>query len=120
MREALDSNPCDISIYIGPYAQESSYTYDCFPPFIQNESRWEDCLREENGFIHINMDKAIMKQLVQRGISLSTVYSSPIDTITNPSFYSNNRARFDKEKAGRFYTRCFYKKDKVKTKTLSK
>ena len=118
--EEFDSDPLDISVYVGPHAQESSYTYDCFPPFIKNESRWEDCLTEVNGLIHINMDKAILKQLMSRKINLSTIYSSKLDTITNPNFYSNNRARFDKEKAGRFYTVCFYTEVKEKTKSLTK
>jgi len=111
--EELNSNPYDISVYIGPHAQEESFTYDRFPGFIQNESRWEDCLREENGLIHINMDKAIMKQLEFRGVNLDAVYSSRFDTITNPKFYSNNRARFDNYKKGRFYTGCFYSEPKV-------
>lgn len=115
--EEFDSDPLDISVYIGPHAQEASYTYDCFPPFIKNESRWEDCLTEVNGLIHINMEKAILKQLMSRRINLSTIYSSKLDTITNPDFYSNNRARFDKEKAGRFYTGCFYNEVKVKSLT---
>lgn len=119
LREELDSDPCDISIYIGPHAQEESFTYNCFPPFIKNEERWEGCLREENGLIHINMDRAIMMQLVQRGVCVESIYSSKFDTITNPQFYSNNRARFDSRKAGRFYTGCVYQKNKELLKTIN-
>lgn len=115
--EELDSNSCDIRVYVGPHAQEESFTYDCFPKFIQNEENWDECLREEKGLIHINMSKAILKQLAQRKIDLSTIYVSPLDTITNPMFYSNNRARLDKEKVGRFYTGCFYSEDMVLTLT---
>lgn len=114
--EELDSDPYDISVYIGPHAQEKSFTYDCFPRFIQNENLWKGCLREEDGLIHINMDRAILMQLHQRGVSLENITSSHIDTITDRRFYSNNRARFDKEKAGRFYTGCFYVEKKVLTK----
>lgn len=116
--EELDSNPYDISVYIGPHAQEESFTYDCHPKFIHNDSRWDGCLREENGLIHINMDRAIWMQLNQRGVSLENINSSKIDTITDSRFYSNNKARFDKEKAGRFYTGCFYQD--VVTKNLTK
>lgn len=114
--EEVDSNPIDISVYVGPHAQVESYTYDCFPKFIQNESRWEGCLTEVNGVIHINMSKAILKQLSQRSIPLESIYVSKFDTITDSRFYSNNRSRFDKEKLGRFYTGCFYKNEKVKEK----
>ena len=118
MREETDCKPYDISVYIGPHAQESSFTYDCFPKFIENERRWEGCLREANGLIHINMSKAIMMQLMERGVHLETVHVSALDTITNPDFYSNNRARLDESKAGRFYTGCFYNsKIKELTKT---
>lgn len=108
IREATDCKPYDISVYVGPHAQESSFTYDCFPRFIENENRWQGCLREEDGLIHINMSRAIMMQLVERGVDLDAVYVSKFDTITNPSFYSNNRTRFDKNKAGRFYTGCYF------------
>lgn len=104
----LDSNPDDIFVYVGPHAQKQSYTYDCFPRFIRNENNWKDCLSEENGLIHIDMDEAILNQLVARNIT--NIAISNIDTITNPLFYSNNRGRIDKEKEGRFYTGCFYKK----------
>lgn len=116
--EEYDSNPLDISVYVGPHAQEKSFTYDTFPKFIRNINRWENCLTEINGLIHINMSKAILKQLAQRSISLDSTYVSQIDTITNPNLYSNNRARFDKEKVGRFYTGCFYnsKNEKILTR----
>ena len=108
LREEADSNVDDLIVYVGPHAQKESFTYDNFPKFIRNESRWVDCLTEKNGLIHINMSNAIMKQLSEKDIIC--VHMSNIDTITNPLFYSNNRARFDKKKAGRFYTGCFYKK----------
>lgn len=115
--EEFSSHPDDISVYVGPHAQVESFTYDCFPKFIQNESLWEGCLTEVNGFIHINMSKAILMQLAQRSVRLENTYVSNLDTITNPNLYSNNRSKFDKEKAGRFYTGCFYKIDLEKVKT---
>lgn len=121
--EELDSNPRDISVYVGPHAVEKSFTYDSFPKFIQNKSRWEGCLREENGLIHINMEKAILMQLAQRSVSLEKTTISTIDTITNSRFYSNNRARLDKEKAGRFYTGCFYAEEyptNIKSRILTR
>lgn len=118
--EEYDSNPLDIVVYVGPHAQVENFTYDSFPKFIQNESRWEECLTEVNGLIHINMSKAILKQLAQRSVSLENTYISKLDTITNPNLYSNNRARFDKEKAGRFYTGCFYGIDNVKSSSRYK
>ncbi len=111
--EECNSKPYDIAVYIGPHAQKEHYTYDCFPKFIKNEKNWEGCLTEENGLIHINMDKAIINQLVKRKISLETIYSSKLDTITDPRFYSNNRSYVDQKKAGRFYTGCYYGKDSL-------
>lgn len=111
--EEIDSDPCDICVYIGPHAQKGSFTYNGLPRWIQNPEHWESCLTEVRGVIHINMAKAIMKQLAKRKIDLSTVYANELDTITNPMFYSNNRARFDQTKAGRFYTGCFYGEDTV-------
>lgn len=115
LREEFNSNPSDISIYIGPHAKKENFTYDRIPKFIQNPKYWEGCLIEENGLIHINMDKAILMQLASRGIRLNNIRINEYDTITNPNFYSNNAARFDSSRIGRFYTGCFFKEDK-KTK----
>lgn len=117
--EEYDSNPHDISVYVGPHASEKSFTYDSFPKFIENEKRWEGCLTEVNGLIHINMEKAILMQLAQRSVSLENTHVSCLDTITDPRFYSNNRARFEQEKAGRFYTGCFYSENPIRPKELT-
>lgn len=120
LREEFDSKPYDISIYIGPHAQVETFTYDRYPKFIQNPKNWEGCLYEKNGLIHINMNKAIIEQLTNRGVELDTIYSSKIDTITNPDFYSNSAARLDETKAGRFYTGCVYNDVKYLSKCLYK
>ena len=69
LRQEIDSDPNDIFVYVGPHAQKDSFTYDCFPRFIRNEKNWEDCLEEKNGLIHIDMSKAIIKQLNSRKVS---------------------------------------------------
>lgn len=114
LREEFDCKPLDISVYVGPHAHEEHFTYDCFPRFIKNANRWDDCLTEVNGLLHINMGKAILMQLAKKGVDLDSIYVSKLDTITNPLFYSNNRARFDKQKLGRFYTGCFYQEEDIK------
>lgn len=120
----LNSKPEDVHVYIGPHAQKQSFIYDRIPRFVENEKVWSGCLEEVNGVIHVDMKNAILRQLVYRGVSLSNVCCSEIDTITNPLFYSNSAARFDDKKAGRFYTGCFYKKaiqkELVKEKSFSR
>ncbi|MDD6224008.1 MAG: laccase domain-containing protein [bacterium] len=117
LRGTSDCHPDDISVYIGPHAQAHSYTYDCFPKFVKNGQYWTECLTEQDGFIHINMAKAIIRQLEAKHIPITNIHNSDIDTITNPNFYSNNRARFDQNKDGRFYTGCFYQQGQSWIKT---
>ena len=114
----FDCHPHDIVVYIGPHAQEFSYTYDSYPKSIKNENRWIGCLREEDELIHINLNRAILMQLTNRGINLDYVHSSNIDTITNHNYYSNNRAGFDRKKEGRFYTGCFFQESNEKVLCL--
>lgn len=109
--EEVDSNPEDIRVIVGPHAQEASYIYDkgTHPTYIRHEENWQNCLRQDQaGCLHINLSKAIIMQLVKHDIKLQNITVSNLDTVTDNQFYSNNAARYNPEKLGRFYTGCVY------------
>lgn len=77
-----------------------SWTYDRYPLWAKDNKIWEECIVEEDGIFHIDLKKAVSKQLDQRNIT--DVMISNIDTITDDRFYSNS-AEFNGnlEKKGR-------------------
>ena len=109
LRQETDILPEYIHVYIGPHAKKESFTYDCYPKFIQDPYLWKDAIVEDGkGLLHIDMEKAILNQLYSQNLHPENIQVSEIDTITDPMYYSNNAGRFEKYKQGRFYEGCFY------------
>lgn len=108
LRNETDARKDDILVHIAPHAQAESYTYDCIPRWMEHSNLWDGATYMKDEFLHIDMQNAIRKQLYRQGIKDSNIYVSFADTITDPRFYSNNAARFNLEKRGRFYAGCFY------------
>ena len=116
IRQETDVKPGDISVVIGPHAKVDNFIYNGIPKWVQNFNVWSYEIINQHGYFHINMEKAIQNQLLQQGIDESNIKISSIDTITNPRYYSHHGSLQNKEKAGKFYTGCYYVKEKVKTK----
>lgn len=96
----------DIAVYIGPYAHEKSCIYPYKPNFVQDDSVWDSCLRKENNLIHVDLAKAIIKQLTDKGIDKDSICTSIFDTVTSPILYS--RISDDDRKLGKFYEGCYF------------
>ena len=119
IREETDAKTEDLNVFVGPYAHKENFTYDRIPSWAQDFSVWSRALENKCGYIHVDMELAIRRQLLEQGIDSSNIQFSCLDTITNPELYSNNQARFHIEKAGRFYSGCFYEKSKDLQKSKS-
>ncbi len=118
IRSETDVKVEDISVTVGPYAHKENFTYNGIPKWVQNFNVWSRALENKSGYMHIDMEMAIRNQLLKQGVDAYNIHFSELDTITDPRFYSNNRASIDKEKSGRFYSGCFYSQCKEKCKTL--
>ncbi len=118
IREETDAKKEEISVYVAPYAHKENFTYFGIPKWVKNFNVWSRAIVDTCGDFHIDMEMAIKNQLLSQGIEYSNINFSNIDTITDPRFYSNNKALSNPEKAGRFYSGCFYNKCKEKCKTL--
>ncbi len=105
LQEAHPTKDEDIMTYISACAG-TTWTYDCYPKWATDDEVWKDLITlKEDGLYHINIKKAVLRQLIQRKVG--SVMMSPIDTITNPEFYSNSAARNDPEKKGRHFSGAF-------------
>lgn len=87
LEKEFNSNPENLYAYIGSCAKKESYVYQEYPKWATNSSVWKNCINKEKNGYHIDLEKAIIKQLKILGIHHIEV--SPIDTIENPNYYSH-------------------------------
>lgn len=107
LEEAHPTKDQDIVTYVSACAGKS-WTYDTYPKWAKDDQIWKDLITlEEDGLYHIDLKKAVLRQLIQRGVG--GVMMSPIDTITNPEFYSNSVARNNPDKLGRHFAGAFFR-----------
>ena len=107
LRDSHDSRIDDISVYISACAGKS-WTYDKYPSWAKDDAIWNDAITlGEDGLYHIDLRKAVIKQLKEKGIE--DIFYPNVDTITDPNFYSNSAARSDKSKKGRNFAGTFYR-----------
>ena len=118
MRETFDSKVMNLSVYIGPFIHVENYKYNRYPKWLKKQN-WNKCIIEEEDGYHVDLETAIIKQLVSKGIDRDSIYASAFDTATNDLFYSDIASRENASKAGRFYEGCYFSTDvrnKVKIK----
>ena len=98
----------DIKIYVSACAGKS-WTYDKYPAWAKDDEVWADVITlGEDGLYHIDLKKAVLKQLRKRNVG--DIIVSPVDTITDSGFYSNSAARLgNSEKKGRNFAGAFFR-----------
>lgn len=111
LKEAYNSRDEDIIAYISACAGDN-WTYNKYPAWATDKKIWESGLVEDkNGVFHINLKKAIQKEMEERNIK--NVVFNGNDTITNPEYYSNSAASpyglNDPSKFGRNFMGVMYK-----------
>ena len=106
----------DILAYVSMCAGKS-WTYDSYPKWAKDSKMWDKAITlEDDGLYHIDLKSVVAAQLLERNVG--ELVMSPIDTITDPRFYSNSAAfHGDVSKKGRNFAGTFYK-GKVLTKDL--
>lgn len=106
--ESYGSHDEDIFAYVSMCAG-NSWTYDSYPKWAKDKKMWEKAITlGEDGLYHIDLKLVVLEQLLERNIDNVTM--SPVDTITNPYYYSNSAAfNGNKEKRGRNFAGTFYR-----------
>lgn len=106
----IEKDPSNIKVYVGPSVKKENYIYDCYPKWATNKEVWQDAIIKDHNFYHIDMAKAIYNELIGQGILKENISFSPIDTVTNNSYYSNIKAKAGfKNKNGRFLVGAYFK-----------
>ena len=106
LEEAHPTKDKDIMTYISACAGRS-WTYDTYPKWAIDDIWKDNITLEEDGLYHIDLKKVVLRQLLERNVG--GVFMSPVDTISNPEFYSNSAARFNPKKNGRNFSGAFFR-----------
>ena len=110
--KASGAKDSELNAYIGPCAGYS-YVYETYPYWATHDD-WKHFIDETKEGYRINLKKAVISQLMLRGVK--GVTTSPIDTISDPNFYSNYAYKHgDESKNGRFLVGAYFK-EKIKTR----
>lgn len=88
LKKEYQSNLEDIYVYIGSCAHKENYVYKEYPYWATNNEVWEQSIvKESDNLYHIDMPRAIIKQLKAAGIT--NIRTSPNDTIVDKRYYSH-------------------------------
>lgn len=105
----LGSKPEDIEVWIGPGVRKGTYKkwdkgWDEFVQITgENVKEWEKFIEDtDDGKKTLDLIGYVLKQL--RGLRVTNVETSPIDTFTDTNYFSHHRAYFTREQEGRFAT----------------
>lgn len=102
MKEHFGSNPEDIVVFVGAFAQEGMI-WDKYPPFAEeNPEVWKGYIeKKDDTHYNILYGNKIYDQLIASGLSESNIYFDPDNTVTNKNYFSNNRSKLNNEREGR-------------------
>lgn len=102
------SNLSDIFVYIGSCIKKDSYIYTTYPTWATNDEIWQGCIEKKDNNYHIDLVKAIKKQLK---IPDENIIISPIDTYKDEKYYSHvSEKRKEIKPVGQNFVGAFYKK----------
>ena len=96
--KCCDSKVDDIYVYIGSCIKKESYKYDRYPQWATNDDVWKGFIEKKDNNYYIDLEGAIKKQLNEIGIR--NIESSPIDTASNPDYYSHTEEKAGRQKDG--------------------
>ena len=95
--------PQYIKAYITPCISKESYVYDKYPPVASNKDAWKNAIEQREDFYYIDLRKAIVNQLLSKGLQKENMIISDKDTREDNDFYSHVAyKKGDINKNGRF------------------
>lgn len=83
------SRPEDIVVWMSPSAQAETYVMQYFDQ--ADESEWRDFCRQSPEGIHLDMQGYNTAVCQRAGIPAANIHRSPINTMTNPDYFSHAR-----------------------------
>ncbi len=102
MQERFSTNPEDIIVFVGAFAQDGMI-WDKYPPFAEkNPEVWGEYIEKiDDSHYNIRYGDKIYDQLVESGIPAEKIYFDPENTTKDDNYFSNNRAKLLNERDGR-------------------
>ena len=88
--DKFNSKPYNIYLYIGSHIKKDTYIYDNYPKLATNKEIWKDAIEEKDNKYHIDLEKAILNQLVD--FNLGEITISNIDTAKDERYASHYEA----------------------------
>ena len=102
MQEHFGSNPEDIIVFVGAFAQDGMI-WDKYPPFAEEHPEvWQNYIEKvDDTHYNIQYGDRLYDQLVESGLSQDNIYFDKENTVKNENYFSNNRTKLLGERDGR-------------------
>lgn len=106
--DCCNSNLNDIYVYIGSSIKKESYIYDKYPKWATNKEVWKGFIEEKDNLYYIDLVGCIEKQL--RDLGIINIEISPINTATDPNYYSHvEEVKGNQKEGGQNFIGFYYK-----------
>ena len=110
--DCCNSNIDDIYVYIGSCVHKESYIYDRYPKWAKNKEVWNKYIEEKDNNYYIDLVGAIVEQL--ESIGIKNIEISPINTATDPNYYSHVEEVAKRQKdGGQNFVGFYYKQKEI-------
>ena len=87
LRRELGVEPSNLIIHIGPHIKKDSYAFPL--PLEETPQELQTFTQEKEGYAHVNLKGATIRQLTTAGIVKDNIAVSQIDTGTSDEHYSH-------------------------------
>lgn len=93
LTEVYRVDPTMLNGWLSPHIKAVSYLFPRFEGKLQDE--WEPYAGRLNGIAYIDVQRRLLTELAGSGVREDSIAVSPVDTFSNPDFYSNAERKRD-------------------------
>jgi copper oxidase (laccase) domain-containing protein len=91
----------DVRIFFAPSIRKQSYFFDRLPPEQLADRKWSRHIDSTNGLYYVDVLSRIICDLTDQGVEPEQLDVTPIDTGSDPAYFSHARAVRNEEPEGR-------------------
>jgi copper oxidase (laccase) domain-containing protein len=101
LNDTYQITPKDFTYYIGPCIKAASYTFAAVDSQQFDNALWDKYISYHQGKYHVDIVGFLLAQLAEAGVPENTISLSPIDTGSDPAYFSHSRSQRTGEVEGR-------------------
>lgn len=101
---AMDVEPSDLSVYVGPHISQRSYRFEIDKFEKKLDQSWDKYISYEADGVHIDLLNYVLDELKDLGIQAQNIKINDVDTGANTNYFSHRRHKLTGEPDGR---NCF-------------